>query len=192
MTHMPRASSCTSTSSLAPATISFDSFVLFLALCPAAALVHAFVTSRLDHCSSILAGLPLAQTARLDRVLCCATRLIGRIPKYGSVSAYMRDTLHWLPFAQRICYRIGYRFWYGGAFLVVPPVTFVSSVNRYLVYLDAKPFVPLLPASYWCLVLKLQLGSVAHSPLLAPPPGMDSPWKSVSCLKIMKVRFGGC
>src|SRR6218665_1169657 len=21
---------------------------------------------------------------------------------------------------------------------------------------------------------------------------MDSPWKSVSCLKIMKVRFGGC
>ena len=62
----------------------------------AAALVHAFVTSRLDHCFSILANLPLAQTARLDRVLRCAARLIGRIPKYGSVSAYMRDTLHWL------------------------------------------------------------------------------------------------
>src|SRR6218665_4004457 len=43
-----------------------------------------------------------------------------------------------------------------------------------------------------CLVLKLQLRIVAHSPLLAPPPGMDSPWKSVSCLKIMKVRFAGC
>ena len=38
----------------------------------------------------------------------------------------------------------------------------------------------------------LQLGSVAHSPLLVPPPGMDSPWKSVSCLKIMKVCFAGC
>src|SRR6218665_3771380 len=63
----------------------------------AAALVHAFVTSRLDHCSSILAGLPLAQIARLGRVLRCAARLIGRIPKYVSVSAYMRDTLHWLP-----------------------------------------------------------------------------------------------
>ena len=24
------------------------------------------------------------------------------------------------------------------------------------------------------------------------PPGMDSPWKSVSCLKIMKARFAGC
>src|SRR6218665_1782369 len=77
----------------------------------AAALVHAFVTSRLDHCSSILAGLPLSQTARLDRVLRCAARLIGRTPKYGSVSSYMRDTLHWLPIAQRICYRIAVLVW---------------------------------------------------------------------------------
>ena len=46
----------------------------------------------------------------------------------------------------------------------------MSSVDRYLVYLDAEPFVPLLLASYWCLVLKLQLVSVAHSPLLVPPP----------------------
>src|SRR6218665_3341133 len=75
---------------------------------------------------------------------------------------------------------------------VSSPVTFVSSVDRYLVYLDAEPFVLLLPASYWCLMLKLQIGSVTHSPLLAPPPGMDSPWKSVSCLKIMKVHFTGC
>jgi len=35
-----------------------------------------------------------------------AARLIGRIPKFGSVSAYMRDVLHWLPVAQRIPYRI--------------------------------------------------------------------------------------
>jgi len=64
--------------------------------------------------------------------------------------------------------------------------------ERCIVYLDAEPFVPLLLASYWCLVLKLQLGSAAHSPLLVPPPGMDSPWKSISCLKITKVRFAGC
>src|SRR6218665_1166967 len=87
---------------------------------------------------------------------------------------------------------IGYLFWYGGAFLVEPLVTSVSSVDRYLEYLDGEPFVPLLLASYWCLVLKMQLGSVVHSPLLVPPPGMDSPWKSVSCLKIMKVCFAGC
>src|SRR6218665_3802409 len=108
---------------------------------------------------------------------------------YGFVSAYMRDALHWLPIGQRICYRIAVLVW--RCLLGSAPVTFVSSVDRFLVYLDAEPFVPLLPASYWCLVLKLQLGSVAHSPLLAPPPGMGSPWKSVSCLKIMKVRFAG-
>ena len=83
-------------------------------------------------------------------------------------------------------------FWYGGAFLVVPLVTSASSVDRYLVYLDGEQFVLLLLASYWCLVLKRQLGNVALSPLLVPPPGMDSSWKSVSCLKIMKVRFAGC
>jgi len=32
--------------------------------------------------------------------------LTGHIPKYASVSAYMRDILHWLPVSQRILYRI--------------------------------------------------------------------------------------
>jgi len=101
-------SPCTSTNSPAPAAISFASCGLSrsLSCSAAAALVHAFGTSRLNHCSSILVGLPLALTARLDRVLLCASRLIVRIPKYGYVSAYMRDTLHWLPIAQRISYRI--------------------------------------------------------------------------------------
>ena len=69
-------------------------------------LVHAFVTSRIDHCCSILVGLPLGVLGRLDRVLRSAARLIGRIPKFSSVSTYMRDVLHWLPIAQRIHYRI--------------------------------------------------------------------------------------
>src|SRR5688572_33409300 len=66
----------------------------------AVVLVHAFVTSRVDNCSSILAGLPSGLISRLDRVLRSAARLIGRIPKYASVSAYMRDVLHWLPASQ--------------------------------------------------------------------------------------------
>ena len=47
----------------------------------------------------------------LDRVLRSAARLIGRIPKYASVSAYMRDVLHWLPASQRISYRIAALVW---------------------------------------------------------------------------------
>src|SRR6218665_1627792 len=44
-----------------------------------------------------LTGLPLGLTGHLDQVLRFAARLIGYIPKCGSVSAYMRDVLHWLP-----------------------------------------------------------------------------------------------
>src|SRR5688572_30845152 len=40
-------------------------------------LVHAFVTSRIDNCCSLLAGLPLEVLGRLDRVLRSAARLIG-------------------------------------------------------------------------------------------------------------------
>src|SRR6218665_890172 len=76
-------------------------------------------------------------------------------------------------------------------FLVVPLLTFVSSLDRYLVYFDDESFVPMLLVTYWCHVILLQLGSVAHSLLLAPPHGMDSPWKSASCLKIMKVHLAG-
>src|SRR6218665_1001500 len=43
----------------------------------AATLVHAFVTSRLDHCCSVFVSLPLTLIARLDRVLRYAARLIG-------------------------------------------------------------------------------------------------------------------
>src|SRR5688572_9772485 len=39
-------------------------------------LVHAFVTSRIDHCYSILVGLPLGVLGRLGRVLRSAARLI--------------------------------------------------------------------------------------------------------------------
>src|SRR6218665_3961753 len=68
----------------------------------AATLVHAFFTSRFDHCCSVFVGLPLTLTARLNRVLRSAARLIGGVPKYASISGYMRDTLHWLPIRQRI------------------------------------------------------------------------------------------
>src|SRR6218665_2275629 len=67
------------------ATINFTSCVLFpvsrsLSHDAAATLVHAFVTSRLDHCCSVLVGLPLMLTAHLDRVLHSAARLIGGFP----------------------------------------------------------------------------------------------------------------
>src|SRR6218665_3148136 len=40
-----------------------------------------------------------------------AARLSGRIPKFGHVSRYMLDVLHWLPLKQRISYRIISLIW---------------------------------------------------------------------------------
>src|SRR6218665_1754028 len=69
-------------------------------------LVHAFVTSRIDCCCSLLAGLPLGTLARLNRVLRSVARLVGGLSKFSSITAYMRDVLHWLPISERIQYRI--------------------------------------------------------------------------------------
>jgi len=72
-------------------------------------LVHAFVTSRIDCCSSLLVGLPIGTLARLDRIPHSAARLLGRLPKFSSITAYkpyMRNVLHWLPISQQIHYRI--------------------------------------------------------------------------------------
>ena len=47
----------------------------------------------------------------LFRVLRSAAHLIGHLPKYAPVSAYMRDVLHWLPVSQRISYRVAALVW---------------------------------------------------------------------------------
>src|SRR6218665_199195 len=68
-------------------------------------LIPAFVTNRIDCCSSLLVGLPSGTLARLDRVLRSAAHLVGRLPKFSSITAHMRDVLPWLPIS-RIQYRI--------------------------------------------------------------------------------------
>ena len=55
---------------------------------------------------------------------------------------------------------------------------------RYLVYLTCELFVPLFLVSFWYLMLLLQLGSVVHTPLLVPPPGMHKV-RSAGCLRLI-------
>src|SRR6218665_2964704 len=44
----------------------------------------------------------------IDRVIrtAAAARFVVHIPRFGRVSEYMRDVLHWFPYPQRIVYRI--------------------------------------------------------------------------------------
>lgn len=60
------------------------------------ALIHAFITCRLDNGNALLYGLPKYQTLRLQSVQNCAARLVKRCPKSGHNSPLLSE-LHWLP-----------------------------------------------------------------------------------------------
>ena len=69
-------------------------------------LVHAFITSRVDHFNGVLYGSNGYLLDRLQSVLNSAARLIWGIPKFDSVSAAIRNELHWLPIGERIRFKI--------------------------------------------------------------------------------------
>ena len=69
-------------------------------------LVHAFVSSRIDYCNSLLIGLPKVRLLPLQSVLNSAARLIARLPRYSHISTYMFEQLHWLPLSARIQFKI--------------------------------------------------------------------------------------
>ena len=69
-------------------------------------LVHAFVTSRVDHCNGLLFGSHSYLLDRLQSVLNSAARLVLNIPKFSHISAAIRDELHWLLIRRRIDFKI--------------------------------------------------------------------------------------
>ena len=69
-------------------------------------LVHAFVTSRVDHCNGLLYGSYSYLLDRLQSVLNSAARLVLNIAKFSGISAAIRDELHWLPIRKRIDFKI--------------------------------------------------------------------------------------
>ena len=71
------------------------------------ALVHAFVTSRLDYCNSLLSGINKELLNRLESVLRSAARLVMRKRKFDPISEDIRNILHWLPVRQRIEFKLG-------------------------------------------------------------------------------------
>src|SRR6218665_1670956 len=60
----------------------------------------------LDYCGTLYHGLPACRIGSLNRVLHTAARLVGCIPKFGHVSEYIQNELHWLSYPHRIAYRV--------------------------------------------------------------------------------------
>ena len=68
-------------------------------------LIHGFVSSRIDYCSSLLFGIPNNLLQRLQYVQNAAAHFIMQKHKYDHISEALNE-LHWLPVSLRIQYRI--------------------------------------------------------------------------------------
>ena len=77
----------------------------FLSVKTTETLIHAFVTSKIDHCNSLLYGLPKNLLNKLQSVQNAAARLITLSRKYDHITPILID-LHWLPVAERIKFKI--------------------------------------------------------------------------------------
>ena len=68
-------------------------------------LIHAFVSSKLDYCNSILLGLPSYEFEKLQRLQNTAARLTVRAKKSAHITPVLKS-LHWLPVKERIIFKI--------------------------------------------------------------------------------------
>jgi len=81
------------------------------------ALIRAVVVSKLDYCSSVLAGLPGSLKRKLQSVLNSAARLVCSARRSERVTPLLRE-LHWLRVPERIQFRLcvqTYRCLHGSA-----------------------------------------------------------------------------
>ncbi|XP_071806994.1 uncharacterized protein [Asterias amurensis] len=68
-------------------------------------LVHSFVSSLLDNCSSLLFDIPPKDIAKLQRIQNSAARLVSRSTKRKHITPVLKE-LHWLPISFRIQYKL--------------------------------------------------------------------------------------
>ena len=65
-------------------------------------LVHAFVSSKVVYCNSLLYGAIAQVTRRLQVVMNAAAHLICELKRFDHIMPVLIDELHWLPISQRV------------------------------------------------------------------------------------------
>src|SRR6218665_2368844 len=106
---------------------------------------------------------------KLRRVHRAAVRLIGGFRKFDHISHYMRDALHWLPFPQRISYRIASLVW-----RCLSGCALISARALQSSLLMFRPsYRPLLTVIWWSHSPALRQCRPVHFLWLVQKPGMD-------------------
>ncbi|CAL9708038.1 unnamed protein product [Knipowitschia caucasica] len=77
----------------------------YLSSTAAETLIHAFISSRLDFCNSLLYGLPSSDLQKLQYVQNSAARLLTQTRSREHITPVLQK-LHWLPVKQRIHFKI--------------------------------------------------------------------------------------
>jgi len=68
-------------------------------------LVHAFVSSKLDYCNSLLYGLPDKEISKIQHIQNSAAQLVTKARRADHITPILRK-LHWLPVRKRFIFKI--------------------------------------------------------------------------------------
>ena len=109
-------------------------------------LVHAMVISQLDYCNSLLASLPACVIQPLQLIQNAVARLVFNLPKFSHITPLLRS-LHWLPVAARIRFKVlpTHRL-YHSALLPQAVSPILPAVQRPFACPDCRASPPSLPS----------------------------------------------
>ena len=107
-------------------------------------LVHAFISSKLDYSNSVLNGISLSVSTKLQSIQNRAARIVLNLPPRVSVNDDMFEELHWLKLDKRIVFKIlllTHKFFLNTAPRYVADKVFVIDCDERLlnvIYLDSR------------------------------------------------------
>ena len=68
-------------------------------------VIHAFITSHIDYCNSLLGGLPSHLIKKVQRLQNAAARVVFNLKKHDHITLSLQQ-LHWLPVKYRIDFKV--------------------------------------------------------------------------------------